>query len=231
MLSSLLIAGCLIAADPAASGVLKSEVENLVLKLNDDHADVRTKAEAQLIKLGPSALDVLPSPELQADAAPRRPSPRHQSIACRAGGSRSCRLDRHASWPHEALASTRGNPETDRQQNRAGAAAGWCTAHRPGDQGRVRQDAVLDRAGSSARSGRVVDLSLWPAGRVADCTPRTTRPAARRPGGGRRAAEDRGGAGHRAARPSREHTFLAASFAGNSLGAAIAADLRQAADG
>jgi hypothetical protein len=70
MLTSILLASCLIAADPTAK-VAKSEVDNLVLKLNDDHADVRAKAETQLIKLGPSALDVLPKPESQTDAAPR----------------------------------------------------------------------------------------------------------------------------------------------------------------
>jgi hypothetical protein len=71
MLSSILLASCLIAGDPAGAAVSKAEVNNLVLKLNDDHADVRTKAEAQLIKLGPSALELLPTPESQTDAAPR----------------------------------------------------------------------------------------------------------------------------------------------------------------
>ena len=84
MLSSILIASCLIAAAPS-SGVSKPEIDNLVLKLNDDHADVRTKAEAQLIKLGPAALDVLPPPESQTDAAPRCSSPCHQNTASRKG--------------------------------------------------------------------------------------------------------------------------------------------------
>jgi hypothetical protein len=71
MLLSILLASCLIAADPATSGVSKAEVDKLVLQLNDDHADARSKAEAQLIKLGPAALDALPTPESQTDAAPR----------------------------------------------------------------------------------------------------------------------------------------------------------------
>ena len=72
MLCSLLLASCLIAAEPAApSDKLKTEVQDLVLKLNDDSAGVRTKAEEQLVKLGPAALDVLPSPDSQTDAAPR----------------------------------------------------------------------------------------------------------------------------------------------------------------
>jgi hypothetical protein len=71
MLSSIVLAGCLIAAEPAGNEALKAQVQSLVLKLDDDSAEVRTKAERQLIALGPAALDLLPSPDSQHDAAPR----------------------------------------------------------------------------------------------------------------------------------------------------------------
>ena len=71
MLSSFLLVTCLITADPAGNEALKAQVQSLVLKLNDDSAEVRAKAERQLTALGPEALDLLPSPDSQQDAAPR----------------------------------------------------------------------------------------------------------------------------------------------------------------
>jgi hypothetical protein len=67
MICSLLLASCLIAAGPSASEPSKAEVQTLVVKLDDEHADVRSKAEEQLIKLGPAALDFLPAPESESN--------------------------------------------------------------------------------------------------------------------------------------------------------------------
>jgi hypothetical protein len=72
MLSSILLVGCLIAAQPADGAAPKNEVQSLILKLDDEHADVRTKAEAQLIELGPAILDLLPAPESQSSEAARQ---------------------------------------------------------------------------------------------------------------------------------------------------------------
>ncbi len=72
MLSSLLLASCLIAAEPAGGTPLKTEVQNLVTQLDDEHADVRTKAETQLVKLGPAILDSLPAPDSQTSEAAKQ---------------------------------------------------------------------------------------------------------------------------------------------------------------
>jgi hypothetical protein len=64
MLHSLLLVSCLIAAEPS-NGALKSEVRTLTTKLDDESADERRKAEEELIKLGPSIIDLLPAPESQ----------------------------------------------------------------------------------------------------------------------------------------------------------------------
>lgn len=72
MLCSILLASCLIAADPA-SDTLKSQVLDLVRnKLGDEHKAVRLSAEEQLIKLGPAALDYLPTAESETDEEVRQ---------------------------------------------------------------------------------------------------------------------------------------------------------------
>jgi hypothetical protein len=64
MLPSLLLASCLIAAEPSNSA-LTAEVNRLVLKLDEQTSEERREAEEQLIKLGPAILDLLPAPEKQ----------------------------------------------------------------------------------------------------------------------------------------------------------------------
>jgi len=71
MLSTLLFASCLIAAEPGASS-LKTDVQGLVTQLDDEHADVRTKAETQLVRLGPAILDLLPAPDSQTSEAAKQ---------------------------------------------------------------------------------------------------------------------------------------------------------------
>ncbi len=72
MLSSILLMGCLIAADPGhplagRGSVSKAEVDNLVLMLDANEQKVRKSAKEQLIKLGPAVLDLLPAPESQSN--------------------------------------------------------------------------------------------------------------------------------------------------------------------
>ncbi len=67
MLSSILLTICLAAGQPSANEAFRTEVQTLVVKLDDEQADVRAKAEARLIKLGPQVLDLLPAPGSESD--------------------------------------------------------------------------------------------------------------------------------------------------------------------
>ena len=72
MLCSIVLASCLIAADPA-SDTMKAQVLDLVQnKLGDEHKAVRLAAEEQLIKLGPGAISYLPSMESETDEEVRQ---------------------------------------------------------------------------------------------------------------------------------------------------------------
>jgi hypothetical protein len=65
MLAPFLIVGCLLAGEPANDAALKTEVLQLVHKLDDDSAQERTAAEKRLIDLGPAVLDLLPLSDSQ----------------------------------------------------------------------------------------------------------------------------------------------------------------------
>jgi hypothetical protein len=65
MLAPLLLLGSLLAAEPANDANLDTEVRKLVHQLDADTEKQRNDAEKRLIELGPSVLDVLPSPESQ----------------------------------------------------------------------------------------------------------------------------------------------------------------------
>ena len=74
MLCSLFLMSSLIAAAPTQSTgypggeALKAEVQDLVLKLDDDNREIREKAKARLIELGSAVLDLLPPPDAQLNA-------------------------------------------------------------------------------------------------------------------------------------------------------------------
>jgi hypothetical protein len=69
MLATFLVIGCLWAAEPAGApadnAALKAAVQKLVRNLDADTRNERAEAENALLKLGPPALDFLPSSESQ----------------------------------------------------------------------------------------------------------------------------------------------------------------------
>jgi hypothetical protein len=65
MLAPFLVIGCLLGGEPAGDADLKTEVPQLVHKLDADTVKERTEAKDRLLKLGPAVLDLLPSPESQ----------------------------------------------------------------------------------------------------------------------------------------------------------------------
>ena len=183
MLSSILLMGCLIAADPGhplagRGSVSKAEVDNLVLMLDANEQTVRKSAKEQLIKLGPAVLDLLPA----RSRSPTRRSSRpfvdiRRTLQDAHGPGRHRRLHGHAPRPDETFPYPCRNPEADGQQH-----CRPCRSRRKSRRSirKSRSNStrrLSGRRGSGAGPGAIIGLSLCAAGGVTACSPRPECPS------------------------------------------------------